>query len=649
MIGWGGFVTGPHGGLPSPVTAEFVSQSRLTFAFPQLLDGVWWQESRPAEGGRTAIVRATASGLTEPLDSRWDARTRVHEYGGRSYLALPGGGVVVVHVSDQRLYRVGADAPAPVPLTPEPRPGTMARYADFVRSPRGTEIWCVREEEQTDGSIARVVVSVPLSGVAARDPGAIRVLASGAGFYAFPAPSPNGRWLAVIVWDHPRMPWDGTELRIVPVEDDPRRPAGEGRVLLGGHEESVLAPLWKDDGRLYAISDRSGWWNLYEVPVDGSAPRPLCPLDEEFAQPLWDVGGRPYGILGDGRLAVLHGRADQRLGVLDPGRGTLRDLELPFATWAPALAVSGSVVAGVAAACDRPWSVVGVDVTTGEHEVLATPFAELPDPAFLPRPREIRARTPSGRSVPAFVYPPSGPLAAACEGPAPYVLNVHGGPTGHSGTELDLSKAFFTSRGIGVADVNYAGSSGYGRRHRELLRGQWGVADVEDVVAVAGELIRSGLADPAKLAIRGGSAGGWTVLAAVTSSRIFSAATSYYGLSTVEGFGEETHDFESHYVNQLIGAADPRTREPLARADRTGCPVLLLQGLEDPVVLPNQSARFAEALKRNGIPHAFLTFPGESHGFRKKETVVRCLNAELSFYGQCLGFTPPGVPVLELS
>ncbi|WP_155355303.1 S9 family peptidase [Acrocarpospora macrocephala] len=608
-----------YGSWPSPVTAELVAHGRREYGFPQFQDGLWWQERRPEESGRTAILHEAV----EPL-AGVDARTRVHEYGGRSYLALPDGGFVFVKEDDQRMYRTSADGQVTV-LTPD----DGARYADFTLSPDGTEVWCVRESEHAEG-VTRAVVAVPLAG------GEVRVLVAGADFYACPTASPDGRRLVVLSWNHPQMPWDGTCLQLV--QD------GTTVTLLGGPGESVLAPVWKDDSSLYVISDRSGWWNLYELAVDGSALRPLCPIDEEFAQPLWELGGRPYGILEDGRLAVLHGRGDQRLAVLDPEDGTLQDLDLPYTTWHPALAVSGSLIAGTAAAPDLPWSLVTVDVAGGWTPV-ATPVADLPDPIHLPRPSELVARGRSGRSVSAYVYPPSDTSA----GPAPYVVFVHGGPTGHVGTDLDLGKAFFTSRGIGVADVNYAGSSGYGRAHRERLRGQWGVADVEDVVAIAEELARAGLADPARIAVRGGSAGGWTVLAAITATRVFSAATSYYGLSTVEGFSEESHDFESRYVSELIGPVDPSTREPLARAHLTSCPVLLLQGLDDPVVPPSQSTRFADALKRAGMPYAYLEFPGESHGFRKQETIIRCLEAELSFYGQCFGFTPPGIPPLDLA
>lgn len=448
------------------------------------------------------------------------------------------------------------------------------------------------------------------------------------------------------------MPWDGTEVRVAALEDGA---AVAPRTVKGGLKESALAPLWRDEESLYVISDWPGWWNIYQVGLHGESPQALYPAEEEFAGPLWQLGGMPYAQLGDGRLAVLHGEGDMRLGVYDPETLELTDLEVPYADWQTQLSADGTTIVGIAGGPDLPKSVVRVDTTTGRVEGLRRELAELPDVAYLSKPRAERLEGPFGRPVHAYVFPPANPAAVAPEGELPpYVVFVHGGPTGHVSSTLDLERAFFTSRGIGVIDVNYGGSTGYGRAYRERLRRQWGVVDVEDAIAAAQALVDGGIADPERLAIRGGSAGGWTTLATVTRTDLFKAATSYFGISDLQSFAEATHDFESHYLFGLIGPLPGferayEERSPLSRAEETACPVLLLQGLNDPVVPPDQSERFALALSGKKIPHAYLTFEGESHGFRRADTVIRCLEAELAFYGRTLGFEPRNVEPIELT
>jgi dipeptidyl aminopeptidase/acylaminoacyl peptidase len=449
------------------------------------------------------------------------------------------------------------------------------------------------------------------------------------------------------------MPWDATELRV-------GRLGTSGTVedvttVLGGEAESVLQPEWADVDTLYAVTDRTGWWNLHRVPAAGGPPEPLCPRAEEFGYPLWLVGQRMYGILGDGRLLVRHGTDADALGVLDPATGELTDLDLPYTSWQPLLSVAGDRVAAVAAGPATAPAVVLVDVAAGTSTELRVSLMDPPDPAYLPEPRAVTVPGPGERDVHAWVYPPRSPDAVAPAGELPpYVVFVHGGPTTHSPGVLDLEKAYFTSRGIGVVDVNYGGSTGYGRAYRERLRRQWGIVDVEDCVATVQALVRDGLADEARLAIRGGSAGGWTTLAALTGTEVFAAGTSHYGVAELIAFAAETHDFESRYIDGLVGVL-PQDRDvyveraPLSHVDRLSCPVLLTQGLEDRVVPPSQAEQFVAALERKGIPYAYLAFEGEQHGFRRAETVVAALEAELSFYGQVLGFTPPGVPVLPLS
>ncbi|PRX04166.1 UNVERIFIED_ORG: dipeptidyl aminopeptidase/acylaminoacyl peptidase [Actinomadura viridilutea] len=646
----------PYGSWPSPISAADVARARLRLGFPTVHGSdVWWQETRPEEGGRTTVIHLRDGQRTELLPAPWNARTRVHEYGGRSYLPVPvddGYALVFSNYEDQRLHRLDPGDAKPRPLTPEPAVPGGLRFADYVLSPDKTEVWCVCEGHTPDG-IRRAIVAVPLDGSAAQDASAIREMVSGADFYASPAPSPNGEHLAWIQWNHPRMPWEGTELRVAALEDGQ---AVSPRTVKGGLTESVLAPMWRDAESLYVISDWPGWWNIYQVGLYGESPTALYPAEEEFAAPLWTLGGMPYALLDDGRLAVLHGEGDMRLGVYDPETLELTDVDVPpYECWVPALSADGTTVVGIAGGPTTPSAVVRVDVETGRAEALRSELTDLPDAAYLPRPRAEQLEGPFGRPVHALVFPPANPAAT---GPAdelpPYVVFVHGGPTSRASSLLDLERAYFTSRGIGVVEVNYGGSSGYGRAYRERLRRQWGVVDVEDAVAAAKALADGGVADPARIAIRGGSAGGWTTLAAVTRTDVFKAATSYYGISDLTGFADTTHDFESRYLFSLIGPLPGferayEERSPINSADKTACPVLLLQGLDDPIVPPDQSERFAQALAAKKIPHAYLTFEGESHGFRRADTVIACLEAELAFYGQILGFDPPDVPPLTLS
>jgi dipeptidyl aminopeptidase/acylaminoacyl peptidase len=681
-----------YGTWASPITAADVASGAARASYPAVAGGeVWWQERRPSEGGRTTIVASAGPGAEprELLAAPWNARTRVHEYGGRSYLAVPswslagGFDLVFANFADQRLYAMGgaeAEGGDPVPLTPAE--GGF-RFADLVLSPAGDAIWCVRETarpldepQPPDGfhvgggmAVRREIVAVPLDGSAASAADAIQVLVSGAQFFAFPTPSPDGTRLAWISWNHPNMPWDGTELRVASLADGPVT-AADATLVMGGPEESVLAPAWRDDATLYAVSDASGWWNLYEVSAAGGTPRPLHPLEEEFAGPLWQLGGRPFEPLADGRLAVQHGLGEYRLGLLDPASGELTDLDLPGCrTTYGELAVSGTTVATLAGGPQTPWSVLRVDAGRGPGglvsvELMSMRQAGAPDPAYLPDARTVRL--PRGQNegvVHAIVYPPANPGVTGPPGELPpFIVDIHGGPTSHSLPVVSMETAYFTSRGIGVIDVNYGGSTGYGREYRSRLRGQWGVVDVADAYAAAIGLAEAGEADRARLGIRGGSAGGWTALVAVTTGpeltgikeAVFAAAASYYGVSDLRPLAVDTHDFESRYLDGLVGplpAAEELyvERAPVGHVNDLTCPVLLLQGLDDPVVPPSQSEAIAADLAAHGIRHAYIAFAGESHGFRKAETIIAALEAELAFYGEVFGFTPPGVPPVELS
>jgi dipeptidyl aminopeptidase/acylaminoacyl peptidase len=671
----------PYGEWVSPISAAALTTSARGLGFPVLVgDEVWWNEDRPAEAGRTTVLARRVDGrIEELLPAPWGARSRVHEYGGRSFLAVPGPAtgpaLVFANLTDQRLYRLDpGGAGRPVPLTPEPAVPAGLRYADLVLSPDGTEILCVRERHRDGqdgepgqaGDLDRQIVAVPVDGRAATDPAAVREVVGGSRFLANPRVSPDGTRLAWLAWDHPAMPWDGTELRVGALAGG--RVTGWS-VVLGGPDEAVFQPEWDGDHQLIAVSDRTGWWNLYRVPAPGAGGpvTALHPAEEEFGAPLWQLGLTTWGRLGGepgGRLLCIHGTGTQRLGVLDPASGTLTDLDLPYHGSAADLAVAGNRAVLVAGDPARPTAIVRVDVSTGDILVANSPAdpvnpagpadpAALPEPGYLPVAESTTLPGPDGWDVHAHIYPPRNPDHTGPPGARPpYIVFVHGGPTSHSAAKLDLAKAYLTSRGIGVLDVNYGGSTGFGRAYRQRLTGQWGVVDVADATAAAAALVERGDADPARLAIRGGSAGGWTTLCAVTGTDRFVAGTSLFGVADVRRLAATTHDFESRYLEALVGpdatGPGPDLRSPLPRAGTARCPVLLLQGADDPVVPVEQAEAFRDALVAAGLPHALLIFPGEQHGFRKADSIVAAAEAELSFYGQVMGFTPPGIPMLPL-
>ena len=627
----------PYGSWRSPISAELVAAGGVALEEVKVAgDAVRWLEGRPLEGGRRVVCGVAPGGGGEPEDltpEGFNVRTRVHEYGGGSW-AVHGDILFFANFDDQRLYRQDPGSP-PRPITPEPPTLAAHRYADAAITPDGRVLVCVRERHEPDGVINELV-TLPADG---SEPPA--VLAGGRDFYASPRLSPDGRRLAWLEWDHPNMPWDGTELKVAELSGGV--PVGESRREAGGPDESIFQPEWSPGGTLHFVSDRSGWWNLYRI-QDGQVEA-LAPMQEEFGHPQWVFGLARYAFLPGGRIACIHGLGPlQRLGVLDPD-GHLADLDLPFtAFYPPQLRAVGDRLACVAGSPTRDAAVVLIDPAGGQVEVLRQSGDQELDPGYLSVPRQIEFPTEGGQTAYALYYPPANRDFTGPDGERPPLLvTSHGGPTAEVVSLLADGYQFFTSRGIAVVDVDYGGSTGYGRAYRQRLAGRWGIVDVDDCVAAARFLADGGEVDPRRLAIRGGSAGGYTTLCALTFRDLFAAGASYYGVADAEALARDTHKFESRYLDRLIGpwpqAAELyRQRSPIHHTERLSCPVILLQGLEDEVVPPAQAERMAAALDAKGIPHAYLAFPGEQHGFRRSENIKRAVEAELYFYSRVFGF-----------
>ncbi|MGA5420106.1 prolyl oligopeptidase family serine peptidase [Streptomyces lavendulocolor] len=656
--------TGAYGTWPSPIDARIAAAHGGRPEYVGVVgDEVWWTEPRPAEGGRRALVRRRPDGTEEQvLPAPWNVRSRVVEYGGQPWAGAVRGEdatplVVFSHFPDQRLYVYEPDGDtAPVPLTPVSGVGGGLRWVDPVIHPDRGEVWCVLEEYTGPGpgDVRRVVAAVPLDGSAAEDRRAVRELTDDRHrFVTGPRLSPDGRRAVWLAWDHPRMPWDGTVVMTADVTADGT--FTDARPIAGGEEEAVCQADWAPDGSLLFVSDACGWWELQRIRPGDTRPAGLCTgRAEEFGGPLWRVGLKWFQPLDDGTIAVIHGRGATGLGILDPETGQVVDAPGPWTEWASTLAGHGTRVVGVAASPRSGYEVVELDTCTGRTRVIGSAHDDSVDPAYYPEP-QIRTFTgPDNREIHAHIYPPHNPdrIAPDDELP-PYVVWAHGGPTAHVPLVLDLEIAYFTSRGIGVAEVNYGGSTGYGRSYRDRLREQWGVVDVEDCAAVAEALAAEGTADPARLAIRGGSAGGWTAAASLAATGVYACGTLLYPVLDLDGWAAETHDFESRYMESLIGPPEDvpgryRERAPLNQVERITAPFLLLQGLDDVICRPAQSERFLAAMAGRGIPHAYLAFEGEGHGFRRADTVVRALEAELALYLQVFGITRADVPPLEL-
>lgn len=626
-------VEAPYGAWASPITAETVISAAVGLNEVRVdrLDGgaVWWSEGRPEEGGRVQIVREGVDVLPEGFA----ARTRAHEYGGGAW-SVQAGVLFFANWSDQRLYRLDPGSTEPVAITPEPEVPMGDRYADIDVAPDGLGLVCVRERHPADGGEA-VNQIIALSCDGSVEP---TVLVTGPDFVSSPRLDPTGTRLAWLQWNHPDMPWDETTLLVADVG---RAGLGDPRQVAGGADtrESVFQPQWSPDGVLHYVSDRTGWWNVYR---EGST-EPVIAVEGEIGTPQWVFGMSRYALLDDGTVVAACRRN---------GRDELLGYDVPF-TSIDSVVSDGRLVVFVGASPTQESAVVRFGPASGEHELLRAPRDLGLDPSWISVPEAIEFPTAPGpdgadRTAHALYYAPTNPEAAAPAGEKPPLLVLsHGGPTAATRPMLSLGTQFWTSRGFAVVDVDYGGSTGYGRQYRERLKGAWGIVDVQDCVAAARFLADRGDADSDRLCIRGGSAGGYTTLQALSTTDVFAAGASHYGVADLGALARDTHKFESRYLDGLVGPwpeaeALYRERSPIEHTDGLSSPMIILQGSEDEVVPPAQAEMMVAALEAKGLPYAYVLFEGEQHGFRKAENIITALESELSFYAQVFGFQPAG-------
>ncbi len=624
----------PYGSWESPITADLIIYRGIAFGEIVLDEGnIYWQEMRPAEGGRYAIVRMAANGsVSDLLPPPFNARTRVHEYGGGAF-TVSEGIIYFSNFADQRLYRL-VPGLEPEPITPEEK----MRYADFVVDRQRNRLIGVREDHTVEGREAvNTVVSIPLDGSEE-----IEVLISGNDFYSSPRLSPDGEKLAWLTWNHPNMPWDGCELWVGEFAADGTIARAER--VAGGQSESIFQPAWSPTGVLYFTSDRTGWWNLYRL--EHGKARHLCEMAAEFGTPQWAFGMSTYGFAAPDRIICIYMRQGvDYLGSLNTETGKLTPIETPYTTLG-GIKVSPTQAFFRAGSPTKPSSLVRLDLRSLQTETLRRSSTVEIDTGYISIPEAIEFPTENGLTAYAFFYPPTNKDFAAPQGELPpLIVESHGGPTSMTRNMLSLHKQYWTSRGFAILDVNYGGSSGFGRAYRQRLEGQWGVVDVDDCVNGVRYLVERGLVDGRRVAITGGSAGGYTTLRALTSRDTFQAGASHFGVSDLDAFAQETHKFESRYLHGLIGPYPEqrdlyRQRSPINYLNQISCPVIFFQGLDDRIVPPNQAELMVEALRKKGLPVAYLAFEGEGHGFRRAENIKRTLEAELYFYSRVFGFEP---------
>ncbi|NEO59935.1 MAG: S9 family peptidase [Moorea sp. SIO4G2] len=626
----------PYGSWKSPITADMIVQGSVRLGSIALdQKDVYWIEGRPAEAGRNVIVRRTPDGKSVDLTPEpFNARTRVNEYGGAAF-AVKDGTIYFSNFADQRLYQQTPNS-KPQPLTPI----ANWRYGDGVIDQQRGRIICVGENHTVDGEPVNTLVSISLEN--GED---IQVLASGCDFYSSPRLSPDCSKLAWLSWNHPNMPWDGTQLWVAPILTDGS--IGVAEAIAGGVDESVFQPEWSPDGVLYFVCDRTNWWNLYRWQPTQGEIEPLCEMEAEFGLPQWVFGMSTYGFDGANRIICTYTQAGNwYLASIDLKTKQRSVIATPYTSISD-LKVADNQAVFIAGSVTEASAIVQLDLTNGQINVLRNKRELAIDTGYLSRPQAIAFPTTNGLTAYGFFYPPQNKdyTAPKSEKP-PLIVKSHGGPTAATSSAFNLKIQYWTSRGFAMLDVNYGGSTGYGRDYRQRLKNNWGIVDVDDCTNGAQYLAEQGLVDGERLAIAGGSAGGYTTLAALTFRDVFKAGASYYGISDLEVLAKDTHKFESRYLDGLIGPYPERKdlyqqRSPIHFTDQLSCPVIFFQGLEDKVVPPSQAEMMVAALKAKGLPVAYVTYEGEQHGFRKAETIKRTLEGELYFYSRVFGFELP--------
>lgn len=623
--------TAPYGSWKSPITADVIVEGSVRLG-EVCADGdtIYYSEMRPSEKGRTALLRSLPDGSSEDvLPKEYNVRTKVHEYGGGSFLVVEGV-VYFSQFSNQQMYRM-KDGKVEQITDQE-----HCRYADMRWDATRSLLYCVCEEHIED-EVNNFIVKI--------DPTSKEVteVEEGNDFYSSPRIKSDGSQLCYITWNHPNMPWDGTELWVHPVASNGT--LDRGVKVAGGEEESIFQPEWGPDGALYFVSDRTGYWNLYRW--ENGEVQPLFAKDAEFGQPAWLFGFSTYAFVPRGSgfdiICTYTQKGTEHFARLDLNQKTLKEIQTSFTSFRN-LQGAGTCVAMIAGSPSTSPAVVKYDLEKQNVDILKRSRKKELDPAYISIPQMIEFPTSNDMLAYAFFYPPTNKDFNGPENERPpLIVKSHGGPTAFSSSILNPEIQYWTSRGIGVVDVNYGGSTGFGREYRKRLNDNWGIVDVADCVNAALFLAKKGEADEKRLAIKGGSAGGYTTLSALTFTDVFRAGASYYGVSDLEALAKDTHKFESRYLDKLVGAY-PEEREiyldrsPIYHTDQLSCPVIILQGDEDEIVPPNQAEMMFEAVKKKGLMTAYLLFKGEQHGIRAAKNIKRALEAESYFYSQVFGY-----------